>query len=419
MKGTFHSPNYPNKHSDVEYCSWKISVIPGNRIRLTFSNPSFHKKNDESNLIVYDGKNVSGEVLGVFYGNLPPPGKELYSSSNHMLVTFVSNATDSYTGFNASYSFIESRGKMCKGTFSTPAPTISTTKQRPSVIFVSNATDSYTGFNDSYSFIESRGAPRALLHFTLSNARRFYSSTGNLSDGKGLKERIKLARLNAVNWTDNIWCKMHQVNIEVANFYSSVLKLLIPFPFSFFSTTKQRPYVIFVLNATDSYTGFNASYSFIERRATSAPIISTTKQRPGVISSTYTKKQWSTNEDLNEETGKNKQKRQSDEEGVNVVAIVVPLSGLVLVTLSLAGVFLCCRRRLKKSKGEIGNSRHTIHCSNVTANVITSPSEDANELYAEIEEREYQEIPVRETYPEQQNENPLYESAAYETVPSI
>ena len=57
--------------------------------------------------------------------------------------------------------------------------------------------------------------------------------------------------------------------------------------------------------------------------------------------------------------------------------------------------------------------------SNVTANVITSPSEDANELYAEIEEREYQEIPVRETYPEQQNENPLYESAAYETVPSI
>ena len=45
----------------------------------------------------------------------------------------------------------------------------------------------------------------------------------------------------------------------------------------------------------------------------------------------------------------------------------------------------------------------------MTANVITSPSEDANELYAEIEEREYQEIPVRETYPEQQNKKPLYE----------
>ncbi|KAK2550156.1 Zinc metalloproteinase nas-39 [Acropora cervicornis] len=259
MKGTFHSPNYPNKHFDGEYCSWKISVSPGNRIRLTFSNPSFHKQNDASNLIVYDGEHVSGEVLGVFYGSLPPPGKELYSSSNHMLVIFVSNATDSYTGFNASYSFIESRA--------TPAPTISTTKQRPDVI----------------------------------------------------------------------WSK-------------------------------------------------------------------------------YTENQLSTNDDLNEESRKNKQKRQSYEEGVNVVAIVVPLSGLVIVALSLAGAFLYFRRRLKKSKGESGNSRRTVHFSNLTANVITSPSENANELYAEIEEREYQEIPMRETYPEQQNENPLYESAAYETI---
>ncbi|XP_044170591.1 uncharacterized protein LOC122954610 isoform X3 [Acropora millepora] len=216
MNGTFHSPNYPNKHSDGEYCSWKISVSPGNRIRLTFSNPSFHEHSDASNLIVYDGEHVSGEVLGVFYGSLPPPGNEFYSSSNHMLVVFVSKATD-------------------------------------------------------------------------------------------------------------------------------------------------------------SYTGFNASYNFIEKRATP---------------STYTENQ-STNEDLNEERG------------VNVVAIVAPLSGLVLVALSLAGVFLYCK-------------------SKVTANVTTSPSENANELYTEVEEdREYEEIPTRETYPERQNENSLYESAAYEMVSFI
>ena len=64
--------------------------------------------------------------------------------------------------------------------------------------------------------------------------------------------------------------------------------------------------------------------------------------------------------------------------------------------------------------------------SNVTAYVVASPSENANEFYTEIEERyteieerEYQEIPMRETYPVQQNENPLYESAAYETVSSV
>ena len=58
--------------------------------------------------------------------------------------------------------------------------------------------------------------------------------------------------------------------------------------------------------------------------------------------------------------------------------------------------------------------------SKVTANVITSPSENANELYTEVEEdREYEEIPTRETYPERQNENSLYESAAYEMVSFI
>ncbi|XP_015757085.1 PREDICTED: cubilin-like [Acropora digitifera] len=126
MNGTFHSPNYPNKHSDGEYCSWKISVSAGNRIRLTFSNPSFHKQDDASNIIVYDGENVSGEVLGVFHGSLPPPGKEFYSSSNHMLVVFESKATDSYTGFNASYNFIERRAtdpiKWPAGTYGIPKP---------------------------------------------------------------------------------------------------------------------------------------------------------------------------------------------------------------------------------------------------------------------------------------------------------
>ena len=90
-----------------------ISVSPGNRIRLTFSN--VYNQNDAGNLIVYDTENVSGEVSGVFCGNLPPTWKEFFSSSNHMLVIFVSNATDSYTGFNASHSLIERRGKFCQG----------------------------------------------------------------------------------------------------------------------------------------------------------------------------------------------------------------------------------------------------------------------------------------------------------------
>ena len=77
---------------------------------MTFSN--VYNQNHPGTLIVYDGENVSGEV---FYGTLPPTWKEFFSSSNHMLVIFVSNATDSYTGFNASYSLVERKGKFCQG----------------------------------------------------------------------------------------------------------------------------------------------------------------------------------------------------------------------------------------------------------------------------------------------------------------
>jgi len=54
--------------------------------------------------------------------------------------------------------------------------------------------------------------------------------------------------------------------------------------------------------------------------------------------------------------------------------------------------------------------------SNLTANAITSTSENTNQLYTEIEGREEQCIQTRETYAAQLNENPLYESAADETV---
>ena len=57
-------------------------------------------------------------------------------------------------------------------------------------------------------------------------------------------------------------------------------------------------------------------FLFSPELATPPSTISTTKERPYVISSKYTQNQLSTNDDLNEESGKNKEKRQSDEEGI-------------------------------------------------------------------------------------------------------
>ena len=99
---------------------------------------------------------------------------------------------------------------------------------------------------------------------------------------------------------------MHLYDINPCqNLYSSVLKLLIHFFLS-------------------------------SELATPAPTISTTKQRPDVISSTYTESHLSTNNDLNEESGKNNEKRQPDEEGITSQSF-----GTIVIFLLSSLVSLC------------------------------------------------------------------------------
>ena len=111
--GTFRSPNYPEKYPDGQYCSWRITVSPGQQIQLTFTNFSLQNENNTDALHVYDGENSTGEVLGVFYGGNPPSKQGINSSSNHMFVIFKSDKIYSYTGFSALY--CEGR---CSGKFS-------------------------------------------------------------------------------------------------------------------------------------------------------------------------------------------------------------------------------------------------------------------------------------------------------------
>ena len=112
VKGTFHSPNYPNKYPDGQHCSWRITVSPTQQILLTFANFSLQSENNTDGLYVYDGENTTGEVLGVFYGGQPPAKEGIYSSSNNMFVIFKSDSAGSYTGFSASYIAVNSSGKF-------------------------------------------------------------------------------------------------------------------------------------------------------------------------------------------------------------------------------------------------------------------------------------------------------------------
>ena len=111
--GILLSPNYPQKYPDGQYCSWSITVAPAHKIHLTFTNFSLQSENDTDALYVYDGENIAGVVLGVFFGAHTPPKDGVYSSSNHMFVIFKSDNKSSYTGFRASYSAVNGLGEYC------------------------------------------------------------------------------------------------------------------------------------------------------------------------------------------------------------------------------------------------------------------------------------------------------------------
>ena len=111
--GTFHSPNYPGKYPNGQYCSWTITVNLTQQILLIFTEFRLQNKINTDELYVYDGKDSKGEVLGVFYGGHPPPEKGMYSSSKHMFIIFKSDKNNSYTGFKASYFGVNISGKYC------------------------------------------------------------------------------------------------------------------------------------------------------------------------------------------------------------------------------------------------------------------------------------------------------------------
>ncbi|XP_068752233.1 uncharacterized protein [Montipora capricornis] len=106
-RGRFHSPNHPRKYPYGQYCSWRIMVNQSKQIHLEFIAFSFQKEKHTDELYIYDGKDTSSELLGVFYGGHTPPDKGIYSSSNSLFLLFKSDKKDSYNGFNASYSTVD------------------------------------------------------------------------------------------------------------------------------------------------------------------------------------------------------------------------------------------------------------------------------------------------------------------------
>ncbi|XP_073459945.1 embryonic protein UVS.2-like [Aquarana catesbeiana] len=120
--GSLASSNYPNNYPAASSCLWLIRV-PSNQVFLQFL--AFDVQNSagcaSDYLRIYDGPTTSSPVLldrACGAGQLPP----MVSTTNKMLLEFVSDNSTAATGFKASYSTVTCGSVLSNptGTFSTP-----------------------------------------------------------------------------------------------------------------------------------------------------------------------------------------------------------------------------------------------------------------------------------------------------------
>lgn len=101
--GHLESPNYPEDYQPNKECIWRLSVPKDYQVALKFQ--SFEVENHDNCVYDYveirDGLTLESPLLGVFCGYKVPP--DIRSTSNHLLVKFVSDGSVQKVGFSATF----------------------------------------------------------------------------------------------------------------------------------------------------------------------------------------------------------------------------------------------------------------------------------------------------------------------------
>ena len=109
-EGSFQSPNYPNHYPNGATCQWIIEIphdIIAQKPFITLEFKNFNVQKDSycnyDKVLVYDGWESSNTFIGPFCGhNTPPP---IRVTTGKMLVMFISDESETETGFNATFEF--------------------------------------------------------------------------------------------------------------------------------------------------------------------------------------------------------------------------------------------------------------------------------------------------------------------------
>nr|XP_023021404.1 tolloid-like protein 2 [Leptinotarsa decemlineata] len=100
-EGHLESPNYPEEYQPNKECIWRLTVPKNHQVALRFQ--SFDVENHDSCVYDYveirDGLTLDSPIIKVHCGHKVPP--DVISTSNNMLVKFVSDGSVQKGGFSA------------------------------------------------------------------------------------------------------------------------------------------------------------------------------------------------------------------------------------------------------------------------------------------------------------------------------
>ncbi|XP_071348522.1 cubilin-like isoform X19 [Trachinotus anak] len=124
--GYLTSPGYPFEYPPSQRCVWVITVPePGQKILLNF-NPLFNLEDRDCKrdyVEVYNGGNQLSPLLGRFCGKIAP--SPIISSSNQLLIKFVSDSETQEAGFSVRYE-VSQTAPECSRNFTAPQGVITT-----------------------------------------------------------------------------------------------------------------------------------------------------------------------------------------------------------------------------------------------------------------------------------------------------
>ncbi|KAG7527098.1 cubilin [Solea senegalensis] len=123
--GTITSPGHPTSYPHGANCTWYISALPGNLVRLSFDsfNLEYHDNCNYDYVEVYDNGTVqTGTKIGRYCGRSVPPS--ITSTDNLLTLLFVTDSSLAKEGFSASYVSIDA-STDCGETFTSPTGSLS------------------------------------------------------------------------------------------------------------------------------------------------------------------------------------------------------------------------------------------------------------------------------------------------------